>query len=249
MRTLQRRTALALVPMLAAFMACSENPSEVTTIDEQVNLDVATFAADQTGDDIILMTLGGDQIMGPRAGPPFDASISYSRTVTFYDASDAVQAAYDPELTAKLNIVADLEGSRTRTWDGGTMTVEINRHRDLWVSGLLGQETSRTWDGEGNSDVNRVAQSDERGTRTYEMTSSTLIEGVVVPVPRSADAWPLEGTITKQVTVVVVNGLGDTITRERTVVITFNGTQFVTATVNGEEFEIDLAARRAHRRH
>ncbi|MEK6597760.1 MAG: hypothetical protein AABY91_05460 [Gemmatimonadota bacterium] len=33
----------------------------------------------------------------------------------------------------------------------------------------------------------------------------------------------------------------------RTVIITFNGTQFPTATVNGEPFTIDLANRMAHR--
>jgi hypothetical protein len=38
------------------------------------------------------------------------------------------------------------------------------------------------------------------------------------------------------------------VTRERTVVITFDGTQFATLTVNGgDKFEVDLAARQSDR--
>jgi hypothetical protein len=66
-------------------------------------------------------------------------------------------------------------------------------------------------------------------------------------VPRAENPWPLSGTITRVITVVITNGPNGDVTHERTVVITFNGTQFVTLTVNGEEFELDLAARLSDR--
>jgi hypothetical protein len=62
-------------------------------------------------------------------------------------------------------------------------------------------------------------------------------------VPRTDDAWPLSGTITREVTIVVVNGPDGDVTKSRTVVITFNGTNLATMTVDGETFEIDLSTR------
>ncbi len=44
-------------------------------------------------------------------------------------------------------------------------------------------------------------------------------------------------------TVVIVNGPNGDETRTRHVVITFNGTQFATMTVDGESFEVDLSTR------
>ena len=75
------------------------------------------------------------------------------------------------------------------------------------------------------------------------MSSTSLIEDVVHPVPRTHDAWPLSGTITRDVTIVVVNGPDGDVTKSRTVVITFNGTNLATMTVDGESFEIDLSTR------
>ncbi len=75
------------------------------------------------------------------------------------------------------------------------------------------------------------------------MTSTSAIEDVVHPVPRTDDAWPLSGTITRNVTVNIVNGPNGDETKTRTVVITFNGTNLPTMTVDGESFEIDLSTR------
>jgi hypothetical protein len=76
------------------------------------------------------------------------------------------------------------------------------------------------------------------------MSSTSVIEDVIHPVPRTDDAWPLSGTITRNVT---INGPDGDVTKSRTVVIIFNGTNLVTmtvygeSTVDGETFEIDLS--------
>jgi hypothetical protein len=78
------------------------------------------------------------------------------------------------------------------------------------------------------------------------MTGASTIVDVVVPHPRTADSWP-EGTIEREVHVVVL--VDGEVFREvdRTVVVVFDGTQYALMTVNGETFTIDLAERRIHR--
>jgi hypothetical protein len=252
MWTNRRIRGLAIVPALALAVACSDTPNEPSELDVQINEDVAAYVADLTSDDIVLMTSYAELSMGaPALSPPFDGSLTVTREVTYYD-DDAAQvemAFYDPLETATINFVFSLQGERSRTTQSGTMSMEVSRDRNLWLSGLEGEETTRTWNGTGSRDVDRVRQSDDRGTWTYDMDASALIEDVVVGVPRIDNPWPLSGTITREIHVEVVNVVGDTFIRDRTVVITFNGTQFVIATVNGEEFEIDLASRTHKRRH
>ncbi|MCH7892034.1 MAG: hypothetical protein IH921_11085 [Gemmatimonadetes bacterium] len=97
--------------------------------------------------------------------------------------------------------------------------------------------------------MSRSQHTDADGTRTYDMSSTSVIEDVIHPVPRTDDAWPLSGTITRDVTIKVVNGPDGDVTKSRTVVIIFNGTNLVTmtvygeSTVDGETFEIDLSTR------
>jgi hypothetical protein len=67
------------------------------------------------------------------------------------------------------------------------------------------------------------------------------MSNVVHAVPHHG-TWPLAGTITRNVTVVVISG-EDTKTRTRTVVTEFDGTQFATTTINGEIFTFDLETR------
>ena len=131
-------------------------------------------------------------------------------------------------------MVTSFEGTRTRE----NLTVTVRRDRDMTVSGLVGSETSRTWNGTGSSTANRARLSDENGDREYDMTSTTTILNVVDDVPRQG-TWPRSGTITRNVTVVIISG-EDTRTRTRTAVIEFDGTQFATITVNDETFTFDL---------
>lgn len=250
MSTLVRRGALALVPVLL-FAACSDNGTEpVSQLDQQVNLDVAHYVADMTADDMTMMAVASGFFMGaPEASPPHGfGDLTISRQVTFYDESDAEQDYFDRLLTAKIHFVFDMTGSHARSGDNGTIEVTVERHRDMWLSGLLGEETERTWNGTGSSAKSRSRHSDEYGDRTYDMSSSTVVTDVVIPVPRTWDSWPLSGTITRTVHVEIVDELGETTVKDRVVVITFDGTQYVTMTVNGEEFELDLARWGCHRK-
>jgi hypothetical protein len=244
MQTVRRIGILASVPAALWFIGCSDANAPQSTADTLVTLDVAQYSADATSDDILMMTDGSaTAFTAPSAAGPFDGSLTFTRQVTYLDADGAEMTSYDPLLTASIHFVMSLDGTRSLTGARGTLSVTVSRSRDFTVSGLLGQETERTWNGTGSASKNRVVVSTQSGDRTYDFSATTTVTDVVIPVPHTADSWPLSGTITREVTVQVVNGLGDTITRDRTVVVTFNGTEFVPLTVNGVEYTLDLATR------
>lgn len=251
MKRLVRGLTIALP--VAFLVGCGDAINDTNDAEDAVvTADVAAAMAETTGDDVGLMTTQVDEATKPGLGQGnctrtgfqfrcpgrrFD-DLMISRDVTFFDENGDPQDAYDDQTTASINIVSTLEGSRDR----GQVSVVVTRNRDMTVGGMSGTETQRVWNGSGSSSDNRVRRTDGGDDRTYDMSASTVIDEVVVPVPRT-DGWPLSGTITREVTVEVVLGLEDTRTRHRTVVITFNGTQFVPMTVNGVEFTLDLATR------
>jgi hypothetical protein len=251
MSTLIRRGALAAIPMLIFATACSDSgPLDID--DEQINADVALMVADATGDDIALMTDEADDTMRPgfggqdcprqgfrfRCGPRGFFDLQLSREVTFFDEFDVEQGAFDPIATDKIHVVFDMTGSRNLT----EATMEVVRHRDFWVTGLKDEESQRTWDGEGSSDVSRIRFLEGAAQRSYDMSSTTTVTAVVVPVPRD---WPLSGTIERTMTVEIVDELGNSRTVTRSTTVTFNGTQFATLEVGDDEFSIDLGDRTA----
>ena len=170
-----------------------------------------------------------------------------THTATFYE-DDMVQDALDPLTTDSIHLVVESSHEFSRdTWTGtGT------RSRDLWITGLEGEEETRTVNGTGSASMTRSQHTDEDGTRSYSMSSHSSMVDVVHPVPRAEDAWPLSGTITREVTIDVFNGPNGDVTKTRTVVIIFNGTNLPTMTVDGEPFEVDMSTRsgrRPFRRH
>jgi hypothetical protein len=270
-----RKSGLLVLSVLAA--ACGEGATDPT--DEAVptlNADVAAAVADGVGDDVetmrdlnfglrtgfLFLPMG---MLQPRNCPWNSASgwheceprehgpFTIERRYAFFDAGGATQEVFDAILTASIQVQRSVDGSIERETEGGSISGEAHHERDLTVSGLAGAETQRTWNGTGQSEISRTRVNDNRGSRTYELSVDVEVDDVVVPHPRNddQDPWPLSGTITKHVEgSVTVNG--ETRTFERTVVITFDGTQFVNAVVNGSggrgSFVIDLANRRLGRR-
>jgi hypothetical protein len=229
----------ALTLSLIALAACSDTAGLESTSEESLTLDVAMIAADAAIDEFGDMgrLFGGG---GPHGG---------THTATFYDVDGMVQDALDPLTTASIHLVVESTHEFARdTWSGtGT------RSRDVMITGLLGEEEARTVNGTGSASMTRSQHADEDGTtRSYSMAGSSSMVDVVHPVPRTEDAWPLSGTITRDVTINVINGPNGDVTKTRTVVIIFNGTNLPTMTVDGEPFEVDMSARsgrRPFRRH
>ena len=223
----------ALTLSLLAPVACSDTAGLESAFEENLTLDVAMFAADAAIDEF------GD--MGRLFGG--GGSQGGTHTATFYDVDGNEQDALDPLTTASIHLVIE----STREFSRDTWTGTGTRSRDITITGLLGEETTRTVNGTGSADVTRSQHTDADGTRTYDMMSTSTIVDVVHPVPRTDESWPLSGTITRNVTINVINGPDGDVTRTRTVVITFNGTDMPSMTVDGEPFEVDMSTRSGRR--
>lgn len=211
---------------------------------------LATVSADAVIEDLAGMSemLPGPAAVGPAEGMGARRNLIRDRVVTFYDEAGAEQAAYDPALTESVHSVFTLEGEIERPG----MTATLTRSRDLWVTGLLGDEEIRTFNGTGEESHSRTRVSDDQGLRTFEMDATAVITDVVRAVDREAQPWPLSGSITRTWRVVIGTSQNGEVVRERTATITFDGTQYALMVIDGEEFEVDLGAgpgdRASHRR-
>jgi hypothetical protein len=232
------RTGLIALAAVAAtsLAACSgDDPTGAVALDQMIDADLAMIAADGTIEDV-------QALRDAQHGGFFMDGRSGSRTVQFFDAAGVEQDAYDELTTA--SIYMTMEMNREIERDGWSASVV--RTREMTVTGLEGVETTRTMNGTGFEAITRSRHSDSEGLREREMTGSRTMEDVVHAVPFADNPYPLSGTITRDMTVTVTTQQG-TQTHTRHVVITFNGTQYPEMTVNGEPFEVDLAARERDR--
>ncbi len=229
--------------------ACADTTGPEALSDELLN-DVALVAADAALEDIALVSAHfgfGLQAVGGMEGGPgmlgghmgIGGSYSGTRSAVFLDEAGDTMPAYDALETAEIHVEMEFEGERTR----GTWSASIARTRSMVISGLEGENTTRTLNGTGTSIVARSRHLDDGTERSYDMAGESTHEGVVVPVPGSDPRWPLEGTITRVMHVSIVNGPDGDVERDVVVVITFDGDETANAVINGETVEIDLSTR------
>ncbi len=251
---------LAVLSVLT-LIACSD----VTDLDgpngrelqkgSMLNLDVAMVSADAFIEDMTELQFDFSDVIGGIFAEPGDTvrvrpnPLNRVREMSYYDADGNEQDTYDGITTASVNIVSEINGERAR----GSWSSSVSRNRDITITGLEGSEVTRIANGFGSTARSRSYHSDENGSRSYEMSGTSVIKDVVRAVPEEEnnpfvrhkkDLYPLSGTITRDVNVVIVNGPNGDETHTKHVVITFNGTQFVTMTVDGESMEVDLATRK-----
>ncbi len=195
---------------------------------------------------IVFPPLNGGKPDCPASGSQFECpplereGLTYTRTITYLDASGNPQEGYDEATTASVHYEISVEGELERQW----WSASINRRRDLTVTGLLDDTGVVTWNGTGSQNVQRSRHTDGGGVRFYNMVSNAEIVDVVIPHPRTEDGWPVSGTIARSMTVTRTADTDETRTVERVATITFNGTQFVSVTVGDETFTLDLSERR-----
>ena len=227
---------VVVVSAAFALAACSESTGPVANLDADLNEDVAVVAADGALADVEAMTTPA--FVFGTAGPQPVESVR-DRTITWFNEAGAVMPRYDALLTAS----GELEASFSRSVTREGWTASLERSRSLTVTGLLGAETQRTWNGTGAGEASGSRHVDGKGTRSYEMSYTSTFSNVVRAVDRTAQPWPLSGTITRMIEATRTDAEGTAVTRTRTTVLTFNGTQMATLTVDGEVFEVDLATR------
>ncbi len=246
MNVWKKSFALAL-PLALATAACDDAITEPDTIDDAaVRADAALVAADGMFQDLsIFQDLGLPGFgLAPAVAAPSGGSFTFTRTVTFFDAAGAEMDAFDPVGTASILVVADATGTRDMPFWNAT----IERHREYSVSGLEGLETERTTSGTGTEAVSRSRHPDDAVERTYDMTAAVTYDAVVHGVPRAEFPYPLAGTITRQVHVLVKEGDAVLGQRDVTVVITFDGSQYATVDADGDTWTVDLSTQGVTRR-
>jgi len=244
--------------------ACSDSTAP-DALDSALDADLAVVAADATIEDFHLMSAplafgvpgargvsAAAQAAGPAmangpAGRPggmggLGGALSGTREVTFFDADGNQQDAYDAETTASIHVVVEVAGEVSREF----WSASLERSRDMTISGLAGQETERTFNGEGSEAVSRSRHFEDGTSRTYDMDGTFTYSDVVVPVPGSDTPWPLSGTITRHVSVEIVNGPNGDRSVTRDVTIVFDGDETATVTIGDETFEVDLSTRPGH---
>ncbi|MDA0313163.1 MAG: hypothetical protein O2992_13730 [Gemmatimonadetes bacterium] len=248
------RSGLALALALA-LGACADTTG-LDSFSDEILYDMAIVAADATIEDVNswaqpmgfargLSELRGIPGMGgsgvPRGMPGghkgIGGALSGTREATFFDASGSVQDAYDAETTAMIHFVSEVGGDVSR--DNWSAT--LARGRDMTVTGLAGTETHRTFNGSGSEDVSRSRHTEE-GDRAYAMSGSFTYADVVTPIPGSDPKYPTSGTITRNMTA-TRTGTDGSETRTVAMMITFDGDETASITVNGETMEIDLTTR------
>ena len=232
--------ALAAVAVLA--VGCDDGIGDQEVIDEgALRADAALVAVDAVFEDLALMQ--DPPVLALPAGSPDLAgseapgNVTFSRQVTFYDEDGVEQERYDPLLTASIKVEWDL----SRSVEHAFWSASVQRQREMMVTGLLGMESERTWNGTGGGVVARSRHPEEGIARTYDMSSEISIDAVVRGVPRSEHPYPLSGSITRHMKVVVTKDGQVVAERDVTAVTTFNGTQFATVKVGPDSWEVDLS--------
>ena len=242
---MQFRPARWPLAAAAVLAACNSGPSnDIDTL----SLDVAAAAGETAAQNVEMMRgPGGPHGFGVRFDPAsFDCEprtregLTVTLTCSYADAAGARQSAYDANTTATVTIALAIKGS----FDRGPMTGKVDRTSSLVVTGLAGAETKMTWNGTDAGTMSHSHGADDNGkARSYQMSYTGTTINVVIPVPRTETSWPLSGTTTQQATIKFTGGKKDGQTETRTVTTSYNGTQFITVTVNGETFTVDLAKR------
>ncbi len=258
----------ALAALLAAgAAACSDAASPAALVtDNEVTADLVAASGEAIANDVTELILNEAFAGLPAAAPPSFSlfgsppGVTVTRTRTCYDAANVQQAQCDPNTTASIRMTMTMDGSFTRSHTGPrgseTMTAAVHRARTLVVSGLAGQETSRTHNGNGTSNDTTEFSGTRDGvtlTREVRESSNDSILNIVFNLPRSTNPWPVSGSIVRNsagtIEISVTGGTAgdrsETRTFQRRVVVTFpaDAQGNVTIQINDRTCTLNLVTR------
>lgn len=262
---------LAATAAVVTLAACGDAtaPASPSLSDAQIAADVAATAGDAIAGAVL--DLGDDQTAAGLTasvadlsttdaaaavtGCPYDAAsqthvcsrvtergLEVTRTYQFRDAAATPMQNYDAANTASIYFTHAADGTVTATTATGvTWTGATHRSGQRTVTGLLGDETQRVWNGTGEThDTTDYAGTG--GTRHYAGASTETTRDVVMALPRASFPYPQSGTITRttQLTLTITGTRDVTKTVSRTIVATFNGTALVPIRVNDVTCTLNL---------
>ena len=245
-KMIRQSVRYAMLICVVGVAACDEATS-IESLKDPIEVDAAMLAADATIEEVRMFvdpflfsfppSLASDSPARP-SGPAAGRTRSRTKTVTFFDADGAEQGAYDALYTAEVHI----ETSSTQLIERERFRAEPQRARSMVASGLAGEEATRTLNGSSSSHTKKSGVLEDGSERSHTMDGNAVYTDVVVPIRGTEPQYPLSGTIERSMVAVRTNSDGAR-TKEVGIVITFDGSQFAQAIVNGEAIEIDLAAK------
>ena len=199
------RNTLAAAALLGT-AACSDSTSPAALVtDDEVTADLVAAAGDAIATEVLDL-VGNESFAGLSMGPGFNlfepADVVVSRTRVCFDANGTQQAQCDPNTTASIQLTVTKNGTFSRSHQGPRGSEEldaaIHQSRSLTISGLAGQETSRTHNGNGTSRDTVVfsgTHGDVTLTRRVTTASDDTVSAIVFNLPHSQNPWPVSGTV------------------------------------------------------
>lgn len=211
---------VAAVLGLGGLAACSDAVAPELS-DLEVAQDLALSSGDVAAVDVAELVV--NEVFGGFAGAPAlegpsPSGLTVTRSRTCYDAQGNVQSQCDRLTTASMRIQMTMDGTR----QGENYTAAVHRSRDLTISGLLGEETSRTHNGVGTANDTVTVQRNG-ATRTVRESSTDSIVNLVFNLPHATNPWPVSGQIIRNVnaTITISGPREETRTISRRIVVTF----------------------------
>jgi hypothetical protein len=219
MKSVRMIHAAIAAAALGGVAACTEAVAPELS-DVEVVQDLALSSGDAIALDV--SELVANEVFGGFGGAPAmdnaPAEVTVTRSRTCYDENGTAQDQCDGLTTASMRIQVTLDGTRQRE----NFIANIHRTRDLVISGLLGQETSRTHNGVGTANDTTTLQR-SGFTRTVRESSVDSVVNIVFNLPHANNPWPVSGQIIRNVnaTITITGPREETRTISRRVVVTF----------------------------
>ena len=170
-----------------------------------------------------------------------EGSLSWSLTLTFFDAAGNQQLIYDPNTTARVVVHAKAHGTLSTAERRALIGVE----RLLDVQGLLPGETTIEIDGSARDTADcSFVSTDGIHSRRYHLLGAGALTDVRQLKDETVNPYPLSGTARWEVTAdaMVTDESGTQSAHyQATMLVTFNGTQYPTIEVSGDfHYRMDL---------
>ncbi len=188
-------------------------------------------------DSCVFAATTGELTCGPTSKNGFSVTTIYNIT----NAAGTAQQAIDSITTNAVRIRTSVTGTATRSRDG-SVTATVNNSGDRTVTGLAAGSTLRTVNG--TSQGSETATGTNRDGKTFSSvrTTTDATVGLRIPVSATSQTYPTAGTVSRSMRVVMTID-GTSSTRERSEVITYDGsaTARLTITENGTTRNCTLA--------
>jgi hypothetical protein len=159
----------------------------------------------------------------------------------YFDANGKATEQYSPLTTERVEYRTQSDGT---IGNGNTFTGVTHRKVNQVLSGLIGKEVTRVWNGAGVS-ADTTNYHDSTGARHYAGVELDSVKSVIYVQPRTPGSYPLSGQIVRvaNYSATASGKASETRSVSRTVVTTFNGTSAVPIRVGSVTCTLHLDTR------